>query len=75
MINDIALWNAWERKNARQDLPDFHRNIALLDALYEHARSLGAFPLAEPLAGIDFKVGFAKALNGRRASRKDCGQP
>ena len=69
MIKNVALWAAWEREYARHDLPALDRNLLLLDALYEHACSLGALPLPNLLAGIDMKIRLARAVNVPTTSR------
>lgn len=35
----------------------------LLDAMYEFARSMGAFPLENPLEGIEVDIRIAKVVN------------
>ncbi|OFW41575.1 MAG: hypothetical protein A3J28_11695 [Acidobacteria bacterium RIFCSPLOWO2_12_FULL_60_22] len=63
MIKDVALWEAWELEYLRNEPVDFARNLALLDAMYEWARSLGVFPPADPLEGLEVKIQMARVLN------------
>jgi len=63
MIKDVAFWEAWELEYLRNEAVDFARNLRLLDAMYEHARLLGAFPPANPLEGIEVKIRMAQILN------------
>lgn len=63
MIKDVAFWEAWEREYIAKEPVDFARNLRLLDAMYEHARLLGAFPPADPLEGIEVKIRVARILN------------
>ncbi len=68
MIKDKALWEAWEAQVLLSQPPDFRRNMRLLESMYEHARSLGVFPVADPLAGLEMKTRLARVLNVRTAS-------
>jgi hypothetical protein len=63
MIKDTALWQAWEDEFVRSRPPDFHRNLALVESMFEHARMLGALPRSDPLEGIEVKIRLARALN------------
>ena len=65
MIKDVAFWEAWELEYIAKEPVDFLRNLRLLDAMYEHARLLGAFPPADPLEGIEVKIRMARILNQR----------
>jgi hypothetical protein len=71
MIRDRAFWEWWEAKNILSQPADFGRNLRLLEAMYAHASSLGAFPVPEPLAGLETKIRLARALNVRPASGKN----
>ncbi len=75
VIKNVALWEAWERDYLRKESADFARNLALLDAMYEHARLLGAFPPCNPLEGLEVKIQMARVLNVPAASRTDRPQP
>jgi hypothetical protein len=68
MIKDVAFWEAWEREYSRKEPVDFARNLAVVNALYEEARRLGAFPPQDPLEGIEVKFRIAQALNVRTSS-------
>ncbi len=63
MIRDKAFWGAWEDNYIASQPPDFLRNLQLLDGMYELACALGAFPLADPLEGLETDLRVAKALN------------
>ena len=71
MIKDAAFWEAWEDDFIRSRPADLARNTALLDAMYEQARAMGIFPLADPLEGIEVKIRIAQALNVRTTPRTD----
>jgi hypothetical protein len=63
MIKDRIFWQAWEDQTVFSQPPDFQRNLRLLDAMYEHARSLGHFAPSDPLASLEVKIRLARALN------------
>ena len=48
--------------------PDFPRNLQLLEGMYELARTMGVFPLANPLEGLETNIRVAKALNVSKPS-------
>jgi hypothetical protein len=68
MVRDVAFWEKWEREYAAKQPVDFARNLRLLDAMYEHARLLGAFPPINPLEGIERKIRLARILNNVRGT-------
>ncbi len=65
MIRDTEFWEAWKTEQIRREPVDFQRNLRIAEAMYQHARALGAFPLDDPLEGLDVKIRVAKALNVR----------
>ena len=73
MIRNPAMLNSFEHAMARQDRPDFHRNLRIVESLYLEARALGVFPLKDPLDGIDVDVQLAGVLNVRKTARPDWG--
>jgi len=42
---------------------DFSQNLELLEGMYEEARSLGLFPLSDPLEGLDMKIRMARVFS------------
>jgi len=71
MIRNSGLLMSFEHSLARQDRPDFHRNLRILESLYLEARVLGVFPLKDPLDGIEVDVHLAGVLNVRNTARPD----
>ncbi len=71
MIGDKKVWERWETEYLKSEPPDYWRNLKLVEALYEQARVLGVFPLADPLEGLEVKVRMAKVLNVSTASGKN----
>jgi hypothetical protein len=63
MIKDVQFWREWEDEYLRNQPADFARNLALVEAMYKHARALGAFPPADPWEGIEAKIRIARAFN------------
>ncbi len=70
MIKDRVFWDAWETQMIRRQPANFRRNLALVEAMYEHARRLGAFPVADPLEGIETKIRLARVVNVRTTPGK-----
>jgi hypothetical protein len=68
MVRDRAFWEAWEAHYIASQPPDFPRNLQLLEGMYELARTMGVFPLANPLEGLETDIRVAKALNVSTAS-------
>jgi hypothetical protein len=68
MIKDKIFWETWEAQYIASEPPDFMRNLRLVDAMYEHARAIGVFPLQDPLEGLDTKIRLAKVVNVRTNS-------
>ncbi len=71
MIKDVRLWQAWENESLRNEPADLARNLALLDAMYQEACLLGAFPPVDSLEGIEVKFRIARVLNVPASSRTD----
>jgi len=65
MVKDKVFWEAWEAQFIASEPTDFKQNLRLMDAMYEHARSMGAFPLKNPLEGLDDKIRLARMMNVR----------
>ena len=71
MIKDRDFWEAWEAWEARylaSEPPDLRRNLRIFEAMYEYARSLGRFPPADSLDGLESRIELARILNGRKST-------
>lgn len=68
MLRDAAAWHEWERAGPLREPPDLLRNLRQVQAMYDLARTLGAFPPADPLAGLESDIRMARALNVRGAA-------
>jgi len=62
MIRNRRLLDEFERSLLKSTPIDVAQNLRIIDALYEQARLLGAFPLKDPLEDIDIDIRYAKAL-------------
>ena len=71
MIKDQAFWEAWEAQYIASEPPDFRRNLEIFKALAEYARSMGRFPPASSLDGVESRIELARVLNGRKSSGED----
>ena len=67
MIKNPHILEAFERDLSAKEPVDFLRNLRLVDGLLKQARSLGVFPLANPLEGIEVDIRVAGVLNGVRS--------
>jgi len=63
MIIDCAELEKFEKELIRSEKVDLHKNIAILDALYEEAVALGVFPPQDPLEGLDTILKIARVVN------------
>ena len=63
MIKDAQAWRTWEAEGPLREPPDFPRNLRLFEAMYDLARSLGAFPPDDPLSGLETDIRTARILN------------
>ncbi len=68
MIKNIESWNAWESEWKRHEPVDVGRNLRVMDAMYEEARSLGRLSSPDPLEGLERDISYAKAINVRISS-------
>ena len=65
MIKAPALWETWETEAALRQPADFHRNLRLLEAMYEEARALGVMNVPQALEGLESRLRLARVLNVR----------
>jgi hypothetical protein len=63
MIKNVAFLEAWEKEGPLRERLTPEQAFALCDAMYEYARSLGGFPPADPLEGLEAKIRLARAIN------------
>jgi hypothetical protein len=65
MIKDIKMWEEFERKLIRESVSDYQTNSKIFEMMLSYAKSIGAFPPANPLEGIEVDIRIAKILNSR----------
>ena len=65
MIRRPDLVARFEAELARREPLDHRRNLALFEALFLEARTLGVLPGVDPLEGLDVDIRLARALNVR----------
>lgn len=70
MIRDTQFWQEWEEAEIRRTTPDYRQNLCLMEAMYEHARTLGAFS-AESSDTLSVKIAMARVMNVSRVTGKD----
>ena len=63
MVKNNPRLKEFEDNYKRRDKPDILNNLQLLDSLYKEARALSAFPLREPLEGLEIDIKIAKVIN------------
>ena len=63
MIIDRLAVEKFEKEWIRTEKPDLHKNIAILNALYDEAVALGVFPAKDPLEGLDVVLKIAWVVN------------
>ena len=63
MIRDAKFFERWELDRIRSEPPDFHRNLAIFEVMWEEAVALGVLPPKDPLEGIETKIRMARVLN------------
>jgi hypothetical protein len=61
VIKNAHILQRFEDDESRASPPDFERNLKLLEAMFEHARALGAWERSSDT--LPAKVRLARALN------------
>jgi hypothetical protein len=63
MIKNPPLLEEFERGLAAKGTANLSHNFRLIDALYEEAVALGAFPMKDKLEGLDSDIKVARVVN------------
>ena len=71
MIRNPDRVRRFEDDQIRAERRSFAENLAIFEALWEQARSLGVLPTADPLDGIEVDIQLAKALHARKPAGHD----
>ncbi len=62
MVRDKNLLEKFEDQLKAASAPDGEKALKIAEALYRQARSMGIFPLANPLDGIDVDIQLSARL-------------
>ena len=71
MVKNTKKLQAFEAARIRAEKVDVEQNLRILDALFEEARMLGAFPPKDPLEGIEVKIRMAHVFNGIKCTPQE----
>jgi hypothetical protein len=63
MLRRTPRLDELERKLIAGEPADYHRGLAIYEALWREAVQLGVLPSKDPLEGLEAKVRFVKALH------------
>lgn len=63
MIKNREVLQEFEDETAKRENVDVLKNIRIVEAMYREAVLLDAFPLKDPLSGIEIDIKIAKVLN------------
>jgi len=63
MIKRVRELEAFERELIAGERVDVERNFRLVEAMYDEAVALGAFPPKDPLEGIEVDIRVARVVN------------
>ncbi len=63
MIKSAEKFQKFEDELTRKEKADINHNFRLVEAMYKEAVLLGAFPLQDPLDGIEVDIKIAKVIN------------
>jgi hypothetical protein len=63
MIKNPEILEKFELELMKREKPDFQKNLAIYESMYELARYFGVFPLKDPLEGLDEKIEYVRRLH------------
>ncbi len=66
MIGNQRAIDLFENSLISKSRADYQQNLKIFEALYQEARSIGIFPLKDPLDGIDSDIHLARVMNVRK---------
>ena len=75
MIEDRELLERLERKLLTNDRTSLEKRFRILDAMWEEAILLRAFPPSQPLEGIDVDLRIARVINSVQGAPGQNGEP
>ena len=68
MIRPHKLLEEFEKQELKKPSAGYLAQLPIFEALFQEAKTLGVFPLKDPLDGIDVDIRIARALNVRTSS-------
>jgi len=71
VIRESKLLREFENAQLRRRPVDYRENLRIVEALYEEARALKAFPPSNPLDGIEVDLQLARVINVYTNSQTD----
>jgi hypothetical protein len=63
LIADKDKLERFEMDFLKREKADYYKNLAILEGLWQEAVTLGVFPPADPLEGIEVDLKIAKVIN------------
>jgi hypothetical protein len=63
VVRDWHLLHRFELDLMKKQGTDFSKNLRVIEAMYEEARNLGAFPLKDALDGLEVDLKIARVVN------------
>lgn len=68
MVRNPHLLDALNKDQVRVSPHDYFHNLSLFEGLCDEAMAMGAFPLEDPLEGIETDIKLARVINVHTAS-------
>ncbi len=62
MVKNAHLLEELDRQDAREHPLTIEQKYAILNAMYDYARKVGAFPPQDPLEGLEVDLRLAELL-------------
>lgn len=63
MVRNPELLEQFEREYAANEVLTLEQKFAILNGMYELAKTLGVFPLKDPFDGVEDDIRLARILN------------
>ncbi len=70
IVRNPGLMRDFEKEQIRASKADYRENLLIFEHLFEEAKALGAFPLADPLEGMDIRLARALSVGGASRSHR-----
>ena len=70
MLRNAHIYEAFKRRQIRQEPVDYARNVLIFEAMYRHAQCMGALESPRASADIEADIRLARALNVHGTDKK-----